>query len=266
MRRRGRGAIEALGAKLQGALAIDADSDSFKVAAEGELLWFDKPWFAARMALSSDGSAELAGRTSVVLDLTPRDLGIQVASLFLRADFAARFGFNANGGKSSHAIDIDWSLGVRLPGGKPSQTFVLAMQKVHIAPAQPLNLELIHVQGMNFIPMSDVVVPIPVITTSGSEQFIRARLRIPVIDQARFMMTDGLKNWLEEQFGEDFVFGRKKLFKVPTDLKVSVEDHSLGELAASFAFRVRLRWKNNTLGFEIRKGSKTTFVGLDQLL
>jgi hypothetical protein len=140
------------------------------------------------------------------------------------------------------------------------------MQKVRIAPEQPLNLELIHVHGMNFIPMSDVVIPIPVITTSGSEQFIRARLKIPVIDQARFLMTDGLRNWLEEQFGEDFVFGRRKLFKVPKDLKISVEDHSLGELAASFAFRVRLRWKDGTLGFEICKGSKKTFISLDQLL
>jgi hypothetical protein len=266
LRLRGRGAIEALGAKLQGSLAVDADSDSFKVAAEGELVWFDKPWFAARIALSSDGSAELAGRTSVVLDLTPRDLGIQVASLFLRADFAASFGFNANGGKISHSIDIDWSLGVRLPGGKPSQTFVLAMQKVHIAPAQPLNLELIQVHGMNFIPMSDVVIPIPVITTSGSEQFIRARINLPVIDQVRFLMTDGLRNWLEDQFGEDFVTRRKELFKVPKNLKVEVEEHSLGELAASFAFRVRLRWKDDRLGFEIRKGSNRRFIGLDQLL
>ena len=267
LRLRGRGTIEALGARLSGSLAVDADSDSFRVAAEGELVWLGKPWFAARLALASDGSAEFAGRTSVALDLTPSNLGIQVASLFLRADLAARFGFGPSGSKVSHEIDIDWSLGVRLPGGKPSQTFVLAMQKTHIAPAQPLNLELIHVQGMNFIPMSDVVIPIPVITTSGSEQFIRARINIPIIkDQLRFLMTDSLRIWLEERFGKDFVFGRKKLFKVPTDLKVDIEDHSLGELAASFGFRVRIRWNDNRLGFEIRKGTKTEFVGLDQLL
>ena len=79
-------------------------------------------------------------------------------------------------------------------------------------------------------------------------------------------MTDGLRNWIEDQFGEDFVYGREPLFKVPTNLKVKVEEHSLGELAASFAFRVRLRWKNERLGFEIRKGSNRSFIGLDQLL
>ena len=266
LRLRGRGTIEALGAKLRGSLAIDADEATLSAVAEGDLWWFDKRWFAARLALASDGSLELAGRTSVVLDLTPRNLGIQVASLFLRAELSAQFGFNARGGKLSHAIDIDWSLGVRLPGGKPSQTFVLAMQKVHIAPQQALDLELVHVQGMNFIPMSDIVIPIPVITTSGSEQFIRARLRIPVIDQARFLMTDGLKDWLEGQFGDDFVFGRRELFKVPKNLKVEVEDHRLGDLAASFSFRVRLRWKTNQLGFEIRRGKERSFISLDQLL
>lgn len=72
-----------------------------------------------------------------------------------------------------------------MPGGKPGQTFVLAMQKMRIAPEQPLNRELIHVQGMNFIPMSDVVIPSK-ISTGGNQQFIRARLRIQGIDNIDF--------------------------------------------------------------------------------
>ena len=47
---------------------------------------------AVRQAGSSAGAVDLSGRTSVVLDLTPsKDLlsGVQIASLFLRADFSA---------------------------------------------------------------------------------------------------------------------------------------------------------------------------------
>jgi hypothetical protein len=265
LRLRGRGAFELLGARLAGSLAIDGDASGLRVEADGTLQWLQKTWIAARVAVDSAGSVEFAGRTSVVLDLTPSDLGIQVASLFLRADFAASFGFNARGAKISHTVDLDWSLGVRLPGGKPGQTFILAMQKLHIGAEQALDRELIHVQGMNFIPMSDVVIPIPVIKTSGSEQFIRARINIPIIDHVRFLMTDGLKDWLEDEFGEDFVKSRTKLFTVPKNFSVEVEDHSLGELAASFAFRVRVRWKDGMLGFEIRKGSERVFIGLDRL-
>ena len=268
LRLSGRGKIEALGASLTGSIAVRADERSLRVSAEGELTWFDKPWFAARIALASDGSAEFAGRTSVALDLTPKELpaGIQIASLFLRADFAARFSFNRRGRPGRNDIDIDWSLGLRLPGGAPGQTFVLAMQKMHLGADGPVNAELIHVQGINFVPFSDVVLPIPVITTTGNEQFIRARINIPVIDQVRFLMTDGIKEFLEEQFGEDFVFGRKKLFKVPKNLKVDIQQHSLGELSASLGFRVRLRWKDDRLGFEIRRGGDRRFVGLDELL
>ena len=245
---------------------MDADSRTLRVAAEGELVWLNKTWFAARLALASDGSAEFAGRASVVLDLTPTDLGIEVASLFLRADFAVQFGFDASGGKASHDVAIDWSLGVRLPGGKPGQTFVLAMHKMHIGAEQTLNVELLNVQGMNFIPMADVVIPIPVFTSDGDEEFIRARINIPVIDQADVLMTEGMKDWLENAFGNDFVTRRQRLFKVPKNLKWTIEHHPLGELAAGFAFRVRLRWKNDRLGFEIRKGTQTSFIGLDQLL
>jgi hypothetical protein len=264
----GRGKIEALGASLTGSIAVRADERSFRVSAEGELVWFDKPWFAARIELASDGSTQIGGRTSVTLDLTPKDLpaGIQIASLFLRADFAARFSFNGRGRVSRNDIDIDWSLGLRLPGGAPGQTFVLAMQKMHLDVDGPLNAELIHVQGINFVPFSDVVLPIPVITTAGNEQFIRARINIPVIDQVRFLMTDSIRELLEDQFGADFVFGRKKLFEVPKDLKINIEQHSLGELSASLGFRIRLRWQDNRLGFEIRRGADRRFVGLDELL
>jgi hypothetical protein len=79
-------------------------------------------------------------------------------------------------------------------------------------------------------------------------------------------MTDGIKEFLEDQFGEDFVFGRKTLFKVPKDLKVNIEQHSLGELSASLGVRVRLRWKDNRFGFEIRRGGDRRFVGLNELL
>jgi hypothetical protein len=268
LRLSGRGKIEALGASLTGSIAVRADQRSLQVSAEGELTWFNKPWFGARIALASDGSAEFAGRTSVALDLTPKELpaGIQIASLFLRADFAARFSFNRRGRPGRNDIDIDWSLGLRLPGGAPGQTFVLAMQKMHLGTDGPVNAELINVQGINFVPFSDVVLPIPVITTSGNEQFIRARINIPVIDQVGFLMTDGIKDFLEDQFGERFVFGRKKLFKVPKDLKVTIEQHSLGELSASLGFRVRLRWQDDRLGFEIRRGGDRRFVGLDELL
>jgi hypothetical protein len=265
---RGRGTIDALGAKLNGSLAVTADSRTFDLTADGELSWLGRSWFAARLKLAGSGSMSFAGRTSVVLDLTPTDLGIQVASLFLRADFAVQFGFNAAGGKASHDVLIDWSLGVRLPGGKANQTFVLAMQKMHIGAERALNVELLNVQGMNFIPMADVTIPIPIIKTDGNEQFIRARMRIPVVNDlgVRFLMTDSLRNWLEDQFGEDFVYARHKLFKVPKNLKVEVKDTSLGELAANFAFRVRLRWKNGKVGFEIRKGTARSFIGLDELL
>ena len=268
LRLRGRGRIEALGGKLSGSISVQADERSMRVAADGELVWLGKPWFAARIALSSDGATEFAGRTSVALDLTPKELpaGIQVASLFLRADFAASFTFNRRGRMAEHDLDIDWSLGIRMPGGAPGQTFVLAMQKMHIAAATPLNTELIRVQGINFVPLSDVVLPIPVITTGGDQQVIRAKINIPVIDNVPLLMTDGLKDLLEATFGDDFVKGRKKLFKVPTELKVKIENHSLGELGASLAFRVRLRWKNNRLGFEIRQGTRRRFVGFEELL
>jgi hypothetical protein len=49
-------------------------------------------------------------------------------------------------------------------------------------------------------------------------------------------------------------------------LKVDIQQHSLGELSASLGFRVRLRWKDDRLGFEIRRGGDRRFVGLDELL
>ena len=53
---------------------------------------------------------------------------------------------------------------------------------------------------------------------------------------------------------------------MPKDLKVTIEQHSLGELSASLGFRVRLRWQDDRLGFEIRRGGDRRFVGLDELL
>lgn len=79
-------------------------------------------------------------------------------------------------------------------------------------------------------------------------------------------MTDSLREWLEGKLAKTFVYKRYKLFKVPKDLKVSIENRSLGELAASFAFRVRLCWRAGKLGFEIRGGSQGTFKGPDELL
>ena len=51
----------------------------------------------------------------------------------------------------------------------------------------------------------------------------------------------------------------------PDQPRTSFDEDSLGELAASFAFRVRVRWKDGMLGFEIRKGSERVFIGLDRL-
>ncbi len=140
------------------------------------------------------------------------------------------------------------------------------MQKLHIPPQRALDLELVHVQGMNFIPLADIVVPIPEIRTSGSEQIISARINIPVIDRVPFVMTDGVKRKIEEALGDGIVFGREELFTVPKNLRVDINDYSLEELAAAFAFHVRLCWKNEMLGFEILKGRQRKFVGLDQLL
>src|SRR6266545_1503422 len=269
LRLRGRGKIEALGGKLTGSLAVQADDHAVRVAAEGELIWFNKPWFAARIALGSDGSAEFAGRTSVALDLTPTDLpaGIQVASLFLRADFAARFTFDRSGEKLEHEIDIDWSLGIRLPGGAPGQTFVLAMQKMHVAAHVPLDVELINVQGINFVPLSDLVLPIPEITFGGTEQVIRARINLPVIDQVRFMMTDGMRVDLEDLFqNEDFIDKRVELFKVPKNLKVEIKNQKVGDWAVGVGFRVHLQWSGGRLGFEIKRGVHSRFIGFEDLL
>jgi len=269
LRLRGSGTIQALGATIEGAIEVDATAAALRVAAEGRLDWFGQTWLAGRLRLSTDGSVEVSGRTSVVLDLTPSDLGfnIDTASLFLRADIQATFGFSRSGGKASHDVHVDWTLGIRLPGGKPNQVFVLAMQKLHIGASQSLNVTLLNVDGMAFIPMGDVVIPIPKITSDGNVQIIRARIDLPFIKDYPVMMTNGLRNLLEDIANDEgFVFDKHNMFKVPKNLKIKTENHNLGELVADVKFAVKLRWDATAgLGFEIVKGGNRQFVALTSL-
>jgi hypothetical protein len=270
MRVAGTGNVEALGARLSGSMAITASDEVLSIEGKGSLRWMGNDWFAASAEVLSDGSARFGGRTSVALDLTPSKTllgGMELASLFLRADFAASFEFNRNGNLAHHDIDLDWSLGLRFPGGAPNQTFVLAMQKLHVPPGPTLNHKLISVQGMSFVPVGDMVVPIPTIKLKNYKNIIRARLNIPIIRDVRFMMTDDLRNYLEDLFNdEDFVFGRKVLFSIPTKIEQTIEERRLADIGANLGFSVRLRWKNKRLGFEVRRGQERQFIGFDDLI
>jgi hypothetical protein len=268
LRLQGKGALQVLGATLEGALDVRSDAATTRIGAEGRLMWFGRDWLAGRIAIDASKGVDLFGRVSVVLDLTPDHLpaGIEIGRLFLRAELGGRFSFGANRQLSAHDLLIDWTLGIRLPGGAPNQTFVLAMQKLSIANRGAPDHELINVQGFTFVPLGNVVVPIPTITPAGSEELDSVKIHAPVLDQVPFLMTRGMKDAIVPGLHNlGITVDSQPLFDVPTSLKLGTKDFSLGELAAAMSFRVRLQWRNDDFGFEVRRGNDAKFISLTQL-
>ena len=234
----GRGELDVGGAQLSGAVAVSANDQGLSVTAQGDLNWLGKSWFAARVTVSSAGAVDLSGRTSVVLDLTPsKDLlsGVQIASLFLRADFSAHLTLGPRFNLTQHAIDLDWSLGLRFPGAA-GQTFILAMQKVRIPSGPQIDHQVIAVSGMQFIPLDNLVIPIPRLDFGGSLQVVTARLNFIGLDQVPFIMTDDIVAAIRSVMGNAFVTHRKNLVAIPKNLQLKFDDQRLGDLGASSRF------------------------------
>jgi hypothetical protein len=79
--------------------------------------------------LGSDGLVNIAGWTSLALDLTPTNLpkGIKLAGLFLKVDVGGSFKFDPQSSMAGYELKIDWELAIRHPNA-PKQTLPLAMQ------------------------------------------------------------------------------------------------------------------------------------------
>lgn len=267
LRLSGRGSLAIGDASLSGALSISAGSKALSMSASGDLYWLGKKWLGAHLSASSDGRIRLGGRVSAVLDLTPSGevlTGVQVASLFLRIDLDADLRLGPDFDLTHQSITLDWSLGLRFPGAE-KQTFVLAMQKVKIAPGDTLDHSMIAVNGMQFIPLDDVVIPVPRLVSDGDVQLITAHLNVIGLSAVPFIMTHSIRNAIEEVTDENFVYGSKNFLKIPKDLSLKFDNQPLGKLTADLGFSIRLKW-NGKLGVEIRTGQQHTFVGLDKLL
>lgn len=180
----GEGYIKVGRARVDGAGGIKrTQSGAITTFMAGSLKWGRNKWLDGRVQIGTDG-AEINGRASFALDLTPSQLpgNIKVASLFLKVDIEGDFTFSTQTGFASASLDVNWLLGVRLPGTN-QQTLPLAMQQLDFdLSLNTLNKKLIDVNGFKLLPfdkIGDVKIPYPIITADDDGPHIHFRKGLP---------------------------------------------------------------------------------------
>lgn len=122
------------GLEISGRGGIKGENGKLTAFVEGALFWQGQEWLDGRIDMGHD-SVAVRGHTAFALDLTPSELpgGIEVANLFFRVDLGGSLSIAAGGGLEKCELDVDWLLGVRLPGtGMEQQVFPIVLQKSRI--------------------------------------------------------------------------------------------------------------------------------------
>lgn len=188
----GRGSIGAFGASIAGrggirsVVATNATKDFFEAYMEGNLHWQGRKWLGGELRIGSRGF-EIRGSTNFGLKLTPKAVPgttLNVAHLFLSLQLDGEFSIDATG-RVKFSFRGHWTLGVALPGsgGDGSrQVLPVASQKLQFssstgAIAGLYERELFKIQGLSFIPVGDVQIPVPTVQAvikEGREAFLKA--------------------------------------------------------------------------------------------
>jgi hypothetical protein len=252
---RGDGKVTAGAMSLSGRIGLTVERSRTRFSASGSMRWMGQKWLGAEAELSSDGTILLSGTTAVAVSLLPsRDrlpAGIELASLFLRIGISGHVMLDARRGLGEYALDIDWSVGVKMPG-VAGQVFVLAMQRVRRESSGSLNIPLLNISGLTTVPGGDIEIPVPTLTLGDFEDVNLMRITVPVLDQAAFLATDDIVEFVETTVGDNLV-SSQRLFSIPTTFTPGIDIVTLDDLNRALKFRLSLVWSEEGLALLVSR-------------
>jgi hypothetical protein len=250
---------------LTGRIGLTVGRSGTRFSASGSMRWMGQRWLGAEAELSSDGSMLLSGSTAVAVSLLPRHLpnGIELASLFLRIGISGQVMLDARRGLGEYALDIDWSVGVKMPG-VAGQVFVLAMQRVHREDRGSLDVTLLNISGLTTVPGGDIEIPVPTLTPGNFEDVNLMRITVPVLDQAAFLATDDIVEFVESAVGDDLV-SSQRLFSIPTSFTPGIDIVTLDDLNRALRFRLSLVWDEDGLALLVSREGDDKLIRFSDL-
>jgi hypothetical protein len=259
---RGDASLKVFGAEIKGGGGIVSRAGNISLFVEGALEWQSRGWLAGRIELGS-GRVKIQGRTSVVLDLTPQNIGnLEFAHLFFKIDISGGFTFDTNRQLLGYDLSGDWFLASQFPSG---QIFPLAMQEF-FAQTSPrggtgLKVLLIDVSGFNVLPLGNLSIPIPDLQLDetgrislgvGSDSFLGVTYAVIKVQGNIFPPgTDPGKITSD--------------YEIPTGFDLSSHGERTIQVPLSsldVAFRLFLTWQDNQLGISIDAGGNPQFFPL----
>lgn len=259
----GTGSLQALGARIEGRVAITARLGSIATVVEGRLMWQRREWLGGRVRVDSKGM-QLRGRTSFAINLTPSRLGpgMKVASLYFRIDLDGSFTLDAGAGLATFSIKGDALLTARLAKAADSnhdQIFPLATQSFAHDGAAELDLPLMHVNGFQLVPafdLGDLMIPVPVLLPGDTEPLLRLKTqRISQDDNYRVRLRWDNKTILPFEIPgiatlPDIRVNDPFDHPIPTDLKVGTIDVNL---PLTTRFDLALVWFERELAVRVTR-------------
>lgn len=259
---RGDGRITAGPLSLTGRVGVTVGPSGTSFTAAGSMRWMGRSWLGAEAELDGDGTIRLRGSTAVAVSLLRSDLpgGIELSSLFLRIGISGRVELSPRSGLGQYALDIDWSVGVRMPGVR-GQILVLAMQRQQAEGTGSLDVELLDVDGLWFVPGGNLEIPVPTLTVDDFEDVNLVRIDVPVLDQLAFLATDDMVDFIEGVVPDEELVRSERLFQFPTTFRAGFETVTLDDLSRALSFRLSLVWRGRGLALLIeRDGSDEQLV------
>jgi hypothetical protein len=262
---RGDGTVTVGAMSLSGRIGLSVERSRTRFSASGSMRWMGQNWLGAEAELSSDGTMRLSGTTAVAVSLLPSQLpaGIELARLFLRIGISGHVMLDVQHGLGEYALDIDWSVGVKMPG-VAGQVFVLAMQRVHRQDNGSLNITLLNISGLTTVPGGDIEIPVPTLTPDDFEDVNLMRIDVPVLDQVAFLATDDMVEFVEDTVGDNLV-SSGRLFSIPTAFTPGIEIVTLDDLNRALSFQLSLVWNRDGLALRVSRDDEEQFFQFSDL-
>jgi hypothetical protein len=264
---RGDGTVTVGAMTLSGRIGLSVERSRTRFSTSGSMRWMGQNWLGAEAQLSSDGTMRLSGTTAVAVSLLPnRDrlpAGIELASLFLRIGISGHVMVDGQRGLGEYALDIDWSVGVKMPG-VAGQVFVLAMQRLHKEDNGSLNITLLNISGLTTVPGGDIEIPVPTLTPDDFEDVNLMRIDVPVLDQVAFLATDDMVEFVEDTVGDNLV-SSDRLFSIPTAFTPGIEIVTLDDLNRALRFQLSLVWNRGGLALRVSREDEEQYFQFSDL-
>jgi hypothetical protein len=126
------------------------------------------------------------------------------------------------------------------------------MQRVRRESSGSLNIPLLNISGLTTVPGGDIEIPVPTLTLGDFEDVNLMRITVPVLDQAAFLATDDIVEFVETTVGDNLV-SSQRLFSIPTTFTPGIDIVTLDDLNRALKFRLSLVWSEEGLALLVSR-------------